>query len=135
MPAPVMSTPGTPWLLAFWPWSRIASNRRRAPDGSSWRFGDPDVGWRDHDGPREKLGYRGGAMLAFHADVELRRQGRPGLLQLIADRAIVVDLRQQAERFSLSLALEDPRREVPQRAIRLGEQIFLALEDQLDAER
>jgi len=37
-------------------------------------FGDPDVGWRDHDGPRETLGYRGGALLAFHADVELRRQ-------------------------------------------------------------
>lgn len=51
------------------------------------RFGDPDVGWRDHDGPRETLGYRGGALLAFQADVELRRQGRPGLLTTGACRS------------------------------------------------
>ena len=71
------------------------------------RFGDPDVGWRDHDGPREKLGYRGGAMLAFHADVELRRQGRPGLLQLIADLMQQDDRRLQLERIRACLRAVD----------------------------
>jgi predicted metalloprotease with PDZ domain len=47
----------------------------------------------------ETLGYRGGAMLALHADVELRRQGRPGLLQLIADLLQQDDRRLQLERL------------------------------------
>ncbi|MGH7150214.1 MAG: hypothetical protein ACREIU_05935, partial [Planctomycetota bacterium] len=45
----------------------------------------PKVRWRDGDGPNETLGYRGGAALALLADVELRRQGRPGLMRLVAD--------------------------------------------------
>ncbi len=48
-------------------------------------FADPAVSWRDDNGPNETLGYRGGALLAFCADQELRRQGRPGLLQMLAD--------------------------------------------------
>lgn len=48
-------------------------------------FADPGVRWRDGDGPNERMGYKGGALLAFLADVELRRQGRPGLPLLVAD--------------------------------------------------
>jgi M61 glycyl aminopeptidase len=48
-------------------------------------FADPTVRWRDGNGPNETLGYQGGATLAFFADVELRRQGRPGLMGLVAD--------------------------------------------------
>ncbi len=48
-------------------------------------FGDPGVRWRDGNGPNETLGYRGGALLAFFADKELRRSGGTGLLQLLAD--------------------------------------------------
>jgi predicted metalloprotease with PDZ domain len=38
-------------------------------------FGDPDVAWRDGDGPLERLAYDGGALLAFHLDVALRARG------------------------------------------------------------
>lgn len=48
-------------------------------------FADPAVRWRDDNGPNETLGYRGGALLAFLADVELRRQDRSGLMQILAD--------------------------------------------------
>jgi predicted metalloprotease with PDZ domain len=48
-------------------------------------FADPGVRWRDDDGPNETMGYKGGALLAFLADVELRRQGRPGLPLMVAD--------------------------------------------------
>ena len=71
-----------------WFAERIATLDARARGSAAYgrvAFGDPSVAWRDGDGPNETLGYSGGALLAFHADVELRRQGRPGLLQLIAD--------------------------------------------------
>lgn len=48
-------------------------------------FGDPAVNWRDGDGPNETLAYKGGAILAFALDVELRRLGFDGLHQLVAD--------------------------------------------------
>jgi hypothetical protein len=48
-------------------------------------FADPDVEWRDEEGSNEALAYRGGAVLAFHADVALRRAGRPGLPEMITD--------------------------------------------------
>jgi len=48
-------------------------------------FGDPSVRWRDGDGPNEMLAYRGGAVLAFCADVELHRRGESRLPRVIAD--------------------------------------------------
>jgi len=49
-------------------------------------FGDPLVPWRDN-GPNEQMAYQGGALLAFHTDVELRRRCKPGLSQIVADLA------------------------------------------------
>lgn len=59
-------------------------------------FGDPTVRWRDDNGANERLGYRGGALLAFFADLELRFDGGPGLLQLVVDL-----LRQDDRRLTL----------------------------------
>ena len=63
----------------------IEAEARRSRAFGRVAFGDPSVNWRDSDGANEKLGYKGGATLALLADVELRRQGRPGLMQLVAD--------------------------------------------------
>ncbi len=71
-----------------WFAERVAATDAAARASQSFgrvAFADPGVRWRDGDGPNETLGYRGGATLAFLADVELRRQGRPGLMQLVAD--------------------------------------------------
>jgi predicted metalloprotease with PDZ domain len=50
-------------------------------------FGDPSVSWRDWDGPNETLAYKGGAVLAFALDAELRSAGGPRLPIMIADLA------------------------------------------------
>lgn len=63
----------------------LEAEARRSSAFGRVAFGDPSVNWRDSDGANEKLGYKGGATLALLADVELRRQGRPGLMQLVAD--------------------------------------------------
>lgn len=42
-------------------------------------FADPSIEWRDGDGPFETMAYKGGAVLAFALDAELRSAGRPGL--------------------------------------------------------
>jgi hypothetical protein len=47
-------------------------------------FADSSARWRD-DGPNERLAYRGGGLLAFFLDLELRKQGRPGLPEMLAD--------------------------------------------------
>ncbi len=44
-----------------------------------------DVEWRDGDGPKEMMAYRGGALLAFCADVELRQRGHEGLSRMIKE--------------------------------------------------
>ena len=48
-------------------------------------FAEAGVGWRDGDGPLETMAYKGGALLAFALDVELRQGGHPGLHELIRD--------------------------------------------------
>ncbi|MBK7404065.1 MAG: hypothetical protein IPJ41_05400 [Phycisphaerales bacterium] len=48
-------------------------------------FADPSVEWRDGDGPNETMAYKGGAVLAFALDAELRRAGTPGLPQLLRE--------------------------------------------------
>ncbi len=48
-------------------------------------FGDSSVDWRDNDGPVETMAYKGGAVLAFLTDVELRKQGKPGLSRMLTD--------------------------------------------------
>ncbi|HSD11188.1 MAG TPA: hypothetical protein VLF14_09400, partial [Candidatus Binatia bacterium] len=71
-----------------WFAERLASMDAVARSSSAFgrvTFAEPSVRWRDGDGPNETLAYRGGAMLAFFADVELRRQGGPGLMKLVAD--------------------------------------------------
>ncbi len=48
-------------------------------------FADPDVSWRDGDGPNETMAYKGGAVLALAIDAELRAGGRAGLHELLRD--------------------------------------------------
>jgi hypothetical protein len=58
---------------------RILSFEREARNWSSLgriAFAQPDVNWRDGDGPHERMAYKGGALLAFVLDVELRRRGQ-----------------------------------------------------------
>lgn len=50
-------------------------------------FADPGVGWRDWDGPNETLAYKGGAVLAFALDAELRQSDGVRLPVMIADLA------------------------------------------------
>ena len=57
------------------------------PSVGSVAFADPDVQWRDGDGPNEIFAYRGGALLAFCADVELRKKSQLGLAKIIKDLA------------------------------------------------
>jgi hypothetical protein len=55
---------------------RILSTERQARSSSSFgrvKFADTGVQWRDSNGPNETLAYRGGALLAFAVDAELRR--------------------------------------------------------------
>lgn len=47
-------------------------------------FADPAVRWRDGDGPLETAAYKGGALLAFALDVELRTD-EANLLDLMRD--------------------------------------------------
>ena len=48
-------------------------------------FGDSNVNWRDGDGANEQMAYKGGAVLAFCTDVELRKAGHVGLSKMISD--------------------------------------------------
>lgn len=48
-------------------------------------FGDNNVQWRDGDGANETMAYRGGALLAFYTDLEMRQQGKSGLSRMISD--------------------------------------------------
>ncbi len=63
--------------------SAIDAEARRASAYRKVSFAQEGVRWRS--GSNEELAYRGGAVLAFLIDVELRKQGRPGLMQMIAD--------------------------------------------------
>lgn len=85
--------------------------RERSALGSA-AFADPEVQWRDGDGPRETLAYSGGALLALQIDVELRRTGKPGLPQLVRDllaageHASLEDLRAWLEANGLAALYE-----------------------------
>ncbi len=71
-----------------WFAERIAAMDAEARDSQAFgqvAFGDLSVRWRDDNGSNETLGYRGGALLAFFADLELRQDGQPGLPRLVAD--------------------------------------------------
>ena len=71
-----------------WFASRLLEMEREArasPAHGRTSFTDPEVRWRDGDGPVETLAYKGGALLAFQLDVALRRRGHAGAQQMIAD--------------------------------------------------
>lgn len=71
-----------------WFAERVHELGREALDRSSWgsiSFADPEVSWRDGDGPNEIMAYKGGAMLAFALDMELRKRKEAGALLLIRD--------------------------------------------------
>ena len=56
---------------------RMLEVEARARAGSLGRiaFADSGVRWRDGNGPNETMAYRGGSLLAFAVDAELRRRG------------------------------------------------------------
>lgn len=71
-----------------WFAERIHELAAEASERSSWgavAFADPEVSWRDGDGPNEIMAYKGGAALAFALDVELRARGAAGALLLMRD--------------------------------------------------
>ncbi|MCG8404693.1 MAG: hypothetical protein MI923_05795 [Phycisphaerales bacterium] len=71
-----------------WFAQRITELDDRAQASKSYgriAFADPDVKWRDGDGPNETLAYKGGALLAFCMDARLRKAGHAGLLDMIRD--------------------------------------------------
>jgi hypothetical protein len=58
---------------------RVLAFEREARTQSSLgrvSFAQPGVNWRDGDGPNELMAYKGGALLGFTLDVELRRRGQ-----------------------------------------------------------
>jgi hypothetical protein len=75
-------------LSRAWFAEQLAGKDAEVRDGEAYgqvAFADPGVSWRDGGGSHEHLAYSGGAVLAFHADVALRRAGRPGLPEMIQD--------------------------------------------------
>lgn len=71
-----------------WFRERLLELGQEAIDKSSWgsvAFADDEVQWRDGDGPNEIMAYKGGAMLAFMMDVQLRELGQPGAQQMLRD--------------------------------------------------
>jgi hypothetical protein len=56
---------------------------RQSPKWGRVAFADPKVDWRDAE--NESVAYKGGMLLAFHLDAELREQGEPGLPMLFRD--------------------------------------------------
>ena len=63
--------------------SELDAEQRANPTRQEVRFADRGRRWRGGD--LEDLAYKGGCLLAFHLDAELRRRGRPGLLELVRD--------------------------------------------------
>jgi hypothetical protein len=61
----------------------IDAEARQSPAYGKVAFAEKGINWRSS--ANEKLAYRGGAVLAFLIDVGLRKQGGPGLMQLVAD--------------------------------------------------
>lgn len=71
-----------------WFYERLMELGQEAIDKSSWgtvAFADQEVPWRDGDGPNEIMAYKGGAVLAFLLDVQLRESGYPGGQQMLRD--------------------------------------------------
>jgi hypothetical protein len=62
---------------------RLEHGARESPACGKLAFADPAVNWREP--AAEALAYKGGAVLAFHLDVELRTRGEPGLPRLLRD--------------------------------------------------
>jgi|GEM_PF-3160279 len=58
---------------------------RRSDAFGRVRFDDATVKWRDHDGPRETIAYKGGAILAFLLDAELRHRKTGSIVELLRD--------------------------------------------------
>jgi M61 glycyl aminopeptidase len=71
-----------------WFRERLLELGLEAIDDSSWGelpFAGQGISWRDDDGPNETMAYKGGAILAFMIDVQLRESGRTGGLQMLRD--------------------------------------------------
>ena len=71
-----------------WFWERLRELGQEAIENSAWGevpFAGEAVQWRDGDGPRETMAYKGGAMLAFLMDVRLRELGQSGAQQMLRD--------------------------------------------------
>ncbi|MEQ8764590.1 MAG: hypothetical protein RL885_11730 [Planctomycetota bacterium] len=61
----------------------IDAEARRSSAFGQVRLDDPSVDWRDGDGPKETLAYKGGAVLAFLLDAELQKRGKDRLFVLL----------------------------------------------------
>ncbi|HKS07647.1 MAG TPA: hypothetical protein VJR92_15200 [Gemmatimonadaceae bacterium] len=53
----------------------IERDARRSTSLGRTRFAEPGIQWRDADGPNETMAYRGGALVAFVTDMQLRQRG------------------------------------------------------------
>lgn len=64
----------TPAQFADRMWN-IESDARASTSLGRVRFAEAGTKWRDGDGANETMAYRGGALVAFFTDIELRRRG------------------------------------------------------------
>jgi hypothetical protein len=91
---------------------RILSIEREARSSTSFgrvKFADPGIQWRDGDGPNETLAYRGGALLAFIVDAELRQNHKQtasavirGLFESTSGTYHLADIRDVMTQLSLA---------------------------------
>lgn len=65
----------------------VERQARTSPSFGRRPFADSSIQWRDGNGPNEILGYRGGALLAFAVDAELRLRG-DGTVSAIVQRLL-----------------------------------------------
>jgi hypothetical protein len=84
---------------------QVEALARRSDAWGRVAFADPGIAWRDGDGPLETMAYRGGALLAFALDAELRRDGGRGLPALVGD--LLRDPQRTADLARLRARLEE----------------------------
>ncbi len=88
-----------------WFATRMLEIERDAAESAfgSTPFIGADEPWRDGDGPRETMAYKGGAVLALTLDAELRRHGHGGLAVVLREMIAEGEMRYSDETILVRL--------------------------------